>query len=92
MKAELSNMINGENEVDLSIIEESERNMLEIFKPQNWNIYRPGNMEIEHEVGGEKYVLAIESHIGKSLEYSTVFEFYSAVEFLKEKAKVNANN
>lgn len=63
------------------------RQMLEMRKPNVWNIFAPENMEIEMEVGFEKFLIAVSEHTNEKIDEITTFRFYSLIDFLKEKFK-----
>lgn len=87
LRAELANIEKGTTEENCKIIKESEKRMLELFKPQNWNVNRKNNLEIEFEVGFEKFVISVEKAIGKNLKGATLFEFQSALQFIKDNSR-----
>lgn len=83
MKAEVNGILDREDYSD--IINNHERNMLMINKPNNWNVFRKGNLEIEMEVDFEKFMFAVSEHTNKNIDNITVFGFYSLTGYIKEK-------
>ena len=60
-------------------------------KPNIWNIYIPGNMEVEMETEFEKFMLAVSEHTNENIDNISVFRFYSLLSYIKEKNKKNSN-
>jgi hypothetical protein len=59
--------------------------LLQNDKPNNWNIWKEGNMEKALEVDFMKFGIAVTRKIGiAKLDEMTVFEFYATVELLSE--------
>lgn len=63
------------------------RQMLEMRKPNVWNIFAPENMEIAMEVDFEKFLIAVSEHTNEKIDEITTFRFYALIDFLKEKYK-----
>lgn len=63
----------------------AEKELLKLQKPNVWNVYEDGNMEIEMEVEFEKYMLAVSEHTNEDIDEMSTFRFYALQEYLKEK-------
>jgi len=61
-----------------------EKEILSHDKPNNWNIWKEGNMERVSEVDFMKFGIAVTRKTGAKLEEMTMFAFYSTVELLSE--------
>lgn len=61
--------------------------MLEMRKPNIWNVHTDGNMEILMEVDFEKFLLAVSEHTNEKIDEVSTFRFYALTDFLKEKFK-----
>lgn len=66
--------------------------MLEMRKPNIWNVNVPGNMEVETEVEFEKFLASLSEHTNENPEDFTIFRFYSLVDLLKEKHGTNGRS
>ncbi len=66
-----------------------EKQMLEMRKPNIWNVHTDGNMEILMEVEGEKFLLALSEHTNEKVDELSTFRFYALTDFLTEKYKAN---
>ena len=66
-------------------IYEIEKEILEIDKPNIWNVWQDNNMERILEVDFQKFGIAVTELSGQSLTDITTFTFYATVEHLKEK-------
>lgn len=62
-----------------------ENEMLRLSKPNVWNVYLPGNAELDHEVGFEGFMFAVAEHTNEDLDKITVFRFYSLLDHIKSK-------
>lgn len=70
-------------------IYEIEKEILEIDKPNIWNVWQDNNMERILEVDFQKFGIAVTELSGQSLTDITTFTFYATVEHLKEKHQKN---
>ena len=70
----------------------AEKGMLELRRPNIWNVNVPGNMEVETEVEFEKFLASLSEYTNEDFETTSVFKFYSLIEMLKEKHKPNGSN
>lgn len=61
--------------------------MLRLSAPRIWNVYLPGNAELEMESGFELFMLSVSEHTTQDLDKITVFRFYSLLEYIKGKNK-----
>lgn len=59
--------------------------MLRLSKPRVWNVYMPGNAELDHELGFESFMFEVEEYTKQSLEGMSVFKFYSLLNHIKSK-------
>jgi len=75
------------NDVDNGTIYESEKKLLMIRQPNTWNIHIKGNMEIEMEVGFEKFLIAITEQCNERIDELSTFRFYVLLDYLEEKHK-----
>lgn len=66
---------------------EAEREILEIDKPNVWNVWKEGNMERTLEVDSRKFGIAITELTNQNIEDITTFTFYASVEHANEKFK-----
>lgn len=89
LEKRVDNFINPSEENDVDIYD-IELQLLELRKPRTWNVYAPGNMEIEMEVEFEKLLIAISENSNESPDDLTVFRFYAKIDYLKELAIKNA--
>ena len=64
-----------------------EKQILEIEKPNVWNVWKENNMERVLEVDSRKFGIAITESTNQNIEEITTFTFYASVEHLKEKFK-----
>lgn len=75
------------NDVDNGTIYNAEKRLLMIRKPNLWNVNIKGNMEIEMEVGFEKFLIAITEHRNESIDELSTKRFYVLLDYLEEKYK-----
>lgn len=66
-------------------IEESEKEMLRLSKPNLWNVFIAGNAELEMETGFEQFLFEVAEHTKEDLDKITVFRFYSLLDYIKNK-------
>lgn len=66
-----------------------EKNMLEISKPNNWNIYVQGNSEVEIDNEFQKLIISLSEFANGDVEHFSVFKFYNLIEILNEKSAEN---
>lgn len=85
LEAEVDSIINSEDFSEE--IYNFEKQMLELRKPNIWNVYAEGNLEIQMEVEFEKFLLAVSEHTNERIDEVSTFRFYALVDFLKEKFK-----
>ncbi|AHK11384.1 tail assembly chaperone [Flavobacterium sp. phage 1/32] len=85
LEAELDSIIKSEDFSEE--IYNFEKQMLELKKPNIWNVYAEGNLEIQMEVEFEKFLLAVSEHTNEKIDEVSTFRFYALVDFLKEKFK-----
>lgn len=76
-------------EEDKSRVYEEEKFILGLQKPNNWNVYVEGNLEIQFESEFEEYMLAVSEHTTEDIDRMSTFRFYALQEHLKKK---HANN
>lgn len=91
LKADV-NLILDDNEENKKALFDSEKEILELQKPNIWNIYIDGNMEIEMEVEFEKFLLTISEHTTENINEISVFRFDTLIEYLKEKNSKNGRS
>lgn len=70
---------------------ETEKELLEMDKPNVWNVWQGKNMERALEVDFQKFGIAVTELSAQSLAEISTFTFYATVEHLKEKHKPNKN-
>lgn len=63
------------------------KQMLEMRKPNVWNVFAADNMEIMMEVDFEKFLIAVSEHTNEKIDEISTFRFYALIDFLKEKYK-----
>lgn len=85
LEAELDAILTEEDNSEK--IYEFEKQMLEMRKPNVWNIHTDGNMEILMEVESEKFLLALSEHTNEKVDDLSTFRFYALTDFLTEKFK-----
>ncbi len=79
------NIILGEgNEKNLESVK---RELLELLKPNEWNVFVEGNLEKAMEVDFNKFATVVTETTGLKLEEISVFRFYSVLGYLQEKNK-----
>jgi hypothetical protein len=66
-------------------IQESEKEMLRLSKPNLWNVFIAGNAELEMETGFEQFLFEVAEHTKEDLDKITVFRFYSLLDYIKNK-------
>lgn len=66
---------------------EAEKQILEVDKPNIWNVWHEKNMERVLEVDSRKFGIAVTENTNQNIEEITTFTFYASVEHLKEKFK-----
>lgn len=66
--------------------------MLEMRKPNVWNVHAKGNMERAMEVEFEKLLLAVSDHTNENIDNINTFRFYALIEYLEEKNNPQNNN
>lgn len=54
-------------------------------KPNVWNVYEEGNLEIVMEVEFEKFLIAISEYSNETPDQLSTFRFYAQIDYLKEK-------
>jgi hypothetical protein len=84
LQAELDN-ITGKD-VEEWIID-IETQMLEMRKPNIWNVHEPGNMEMAMEVDFEKLLVAVSEFTSEKIDELSIFRFYALIDYLEEKHK-----
>ena len=70
-------------------IKDAEKEMLRLSKPNLWNVFIPGNAELEMETGFEQFLFEVAEHTKEPLDKITVFRFYSLLDYIKNKNKAN---
>lgn len=80
-----------DKDVDTEIYD-IETQMLEMRRPNVWNIHEPGNMELSMEVDFEQLLLAVSEFTNENIDEISVFRFYALVGYLEEKHKPKPNN
>jgi len=83
MDTELDEIINKVKRTDA--IYNLEMQLLELRKPNVWNVYVKGNKEREMEVDFEKLLIAVQEFTNEKIDEMTVYRFYVMIEYLKEK-------
>ncbi len=83
MHAYLDSIINPTKNYDEEVYI-IEKELLQMDKPNVWNIYTPGNMERSLEVDFQKFALSVTEDMGSDLTGVSTFSFYAKVELLKE--------
>lgn len=86
LDVELDKILKPE-EKQADLIYDLESKMLEMRKPNIWNVHTDGNMEILMEVDFEKFLLAVSEHTNEKIDEVSAFRFYALIDFLKEKFK-----
>lgn len=66
-----------------------EREILEMDKPNVWNVWSENNMDRMMEVDFAKFGIAVSRETKQDLENMTIFKFYTAVELLEEEKPQN---
>lgn len=84
----LDKLITDEN-VNDDEIKQIEKELLELNAPNNWNIYYDNNMEKQLEVDFKVFAMNVIDNLNLKLSEINVFDFYSAITYLKEKNKGN---
>lgn len=82
----LDDVIEGNAEEN---IYEVEKEILEHDRPNIWNVFLENNMEKILEVDFNKFIFQVKEHININHKEITVFEFYSALDFIKDKQQSN---
>ena len=72
-------------------ISEIETQILKKNAPNIWNVYVEGNIDQKLEVDFRVYSISVSDHLGVSVDNMTVFDFYSAIRYLKQKQKSKKN-
>lgn len=80
-------MILNPNEQSKELLYNLGKQMLEMRKPNVWNVFQPENMEIMMEVDFEKFLIAVSEHTNEKIDDISTFRFYALIDFLKEKYK-----
>lgn len=83
----LDQVITGEIQEFDEKIYQVEKEILQVDRPQTWNVYDDDNMERTMEVDFQKFAVQVQELTGMEIKETTVFTFYAAVEHLKEKQK-----
>ncbi len=89
--AELDIIITGNDDYQKDVFN-AEKGMLELRKPNIWNVNVAGNMEVETEVEFEKFLASLSEYTNEDFDTISVFKFYSLIEMLKEKHKSHGSN
>lgn len=84
MKAELKTIIE-ETDKYLNEINEIEKEILGFIKPNVWNVFVKGNMEVELEVEFEKLLASLSEHTNELVDNFSVFRFYAFIDMITEK-------
>jgi hypothetical protein len=63
--------------------------MLRLSKPRIWNVFIPGNAELENETEFEAWMLQVAEHTTEDLDKITVFRFYCLLDYIKDKNSSN---
>ena len=79
------NVINYD--VDNGTVYDAEKRLLMIKTPNLWNVNAKDNMEIEMEVGFEKFLIAITEQSNERIDDLSTFRFYVLLDYLEEKHK-----
>jgi len=87
MRLEVLQIIEGDSDDRKNRIEQHEKSLLYMDKPNVWNIHHKGNMEVEMETEFAKFMYAVGEHTNEDMEVITTFGFYALVGYLKEKNK-----
>ena len=84
----LDGIINKEDEeVTGKKVFSLEKEILQTVKPNIWNIHVEGNMEQKLEVDFRLYAISVVDSLGLKLEEINVFDFYTSIQYLKNKFK-----
>lgn len=87
IRAQVDDILEPDNVDTLKRIYDGEKGILQLYKPNVWNVYVSGNMEREMEVEFEKFLINIADHTHSVVDEISTFKFYSMLEYLKEKYK-----
>ena len=60
-----------------------EKELLRLSTPSVWNIYEPGNAEVEIEVGFEQLILNLSEKTRLDVDSLSVFQFYTLLNSFK---------
>jgi len=66
-----------------------EKRMLELHPSEIWNIYVDGNKELQVEKDFKQFMIAVKEHTGFDKEDMTVGDFYTLLEYLRDKNKTD---
>lgn len=69
-----------------------EKQMLELDKPNIWNIYTEGNVSTQMEVDTMQLAISVCNETGLNIDTVTTFAFYSAFDMLEKRAKNSKRN
>lgn len=86
MKLELDEIIDGEVKKEK---DEVEKRILLMDKPNIWNVYHKGNMEVEMEVEFTKFLFAVGEETNQDVTDISVFDFYTLIQWIEEKHSKN---
>lgn len=86
LQAECEKIIHNDGSKELEIFD-IEKQMLNLRRPNVWNVYEEGNLEIVMEVEFEKFLIAISEFSNETPDNLMTFRFYAQVDYLTEKHK-----
>lgn len=66
-------------------IKTSKLELMQLNKPNSWNVYEPGNQEQKFEIELTKVALQVGQNFSKDIKNTTVKEYYILLDILDEK-------
>ena len=72
--------------------QQAEKRVLELSKPNIWNIFIDGNKELSYEKDFESLMFSVSEHTNQNVEEMSVYKFYCLIDYIKQKQKSNGSN
>ena len=73
-------------------VTKADKQLLEVTRPNIWNVNMTGNMETVMEVDFDKTLVSISIHAKQNVDDITVFRYFSILDYLQEQNRNAGSN